>query len=240
MNRSLYAFLLFCLISLSLSAENNKNKWNIHAELSYVKTSGNSETETFATKIEGIRDFNATRLKLKGDFLYGKAEKRENTNKLTIDGRIERVVFEKFFGFAEDSYYRDKFSGYDYRNVLSAGIGYDILKTEKHKLKGMASLGYAVEKYRTGGSEEYPTGGLNLEYAWNIQENLKFKQELKYETDLNKTKIYFLNSNTALEVKINEYLSLGVGLKIAYQNKPPSESIKKTDKTFLTSLIYDF
>ena len=240
MKKYLKLILVICAFSSLVYAKETENRWKVHAELSYVKTSGNSETETFASKIEGNRDYNGTRVKLKGEFLYGKADKRENTNKLNLSGRLERVVFNKFFGFLQDDYYRDKFSGYDYRNVLSAGLGYDIFKTEKHKLKGMGSLGYAVEQYKAGGSEDYPTGGLNLDYVWDIKENLRFKQELKYETDLQKTDVYFLNSNTAFEVKINGNLSLGVGLKIAYQNKPPSPDIKKTDTTFLTSLIFDF
>ncbi|WP_457623759.1 DUF481 domain-containing protein [Persephonella sp.] len=240
MKKVLPIFLSVSLISIPSLSEEKKEGWKVHTELSYVKTSGNSETETFATKVEGNRDYNATRVKLKGEFLYGKANKKENTNKLNLLGRMERIVFGKFFGFMQDEYYRDKFSGYDYRNVFSAGLGYDIVKTEKHKLKGMTSLGYALEDYKSGGTEDYPTGGLNIDYIWDIKENLRFKQELKYETDLQDTEVYFVNSNSSVEVKINNNFSLGVGLKIAYQNSPPSKDIEKTDTTFLTSLIIDF
>jgi putative salt-induced outer membrane protein len=121
-----------------------------------------------------------------------------------------------------------------------AGIGYDLISTEKHNLKSLLSLGYASQKYEDGGSEDYPNLRLDINYVWKILENLKFKEDFNYQTSLTDTSLYYVNSDSSVQVKINTHFSLGVGLKIAYQNKPPTDDIKKTDTTFLTSLIVDY
>ncbi|WP_457638631.1 DUF481 domain-containing protein [Persephonella sp.] len=212
----------------------------LHAELSYVKTSGNSDTETFATKIEINAVYGKNRFLNKDSFLYGKTNKKENTNKLYLLGRWERLFGERLFGFVQGDYLRDKFSGYNYQTVWSAGLGYDLLKTEKHQLKLLSSIGYTFQDYKNGTSNDYTTGSLEADYRWNIQDNLQLKEELRYRTNLEDTQVYFVNSETSLQVKINAHFSLGVGYKVAYQNRPPSSGIKKTDTTFLTSLIVDF
>jgi len=214
--------------------------WNVHGELSYVKTSGNSDTETFATKVEANWKKELNRLIGKGIFLYGKVDSKENTNKLNLLGRWERLITDRLFGFVQGSYLQDKFSGFDYKTDWSAGLGYDIIKTDVHYLKGLASIGYSFLDYKVGGSDSYTTGTAELDYTWKIRENLLFKQLVEYQTNLEDTEIYFLKSDTSIQVKINANFSLGVGYKVFYQNKPPSKDIDKTDTTFLTSLIVDF
>ncbi|RMD46226.1 MAG: DUF481 domain-containing protein [Aquificota bacterium] len=226
------------IFNISFASENHA--WKIHGELSYVKTSGNSDIETFATKVEAKKDAFINRYNAKAEFLYGKADDKENTNKLYLLGRWERLFSKRAFGFIQGDYLRDKFSGYDYRSVLGAGIGYDILKSKKHYLKGLASLGYAFEDMKDKGTDDFMSGKLEMNYIWNVRENLRFKEDLDYLQSFKDKTVYYINSTTGLEVKINAHFSLGVAYKVNYQHRPPTVGIKKTDTTFLTSLVFDF
>jgi len=217
-----------------------KKDWKVHGELSYVKTSGNSDTEAFATKVEANWKKTVNRILGKGSFLYGKTDGKENTNKLYLLGRWERLLTERLFAFVQGDYLKDKFSGYDYKTIWSAGLGYDIIKTDAHYLKGLAAVGYTFSDYETGKSKNYTTGLLELDYKWKIRENLIFKQLFGYQVDMEDTEVYFLKSDSSLQVKINANFALGIGYKVFYQNKPPSKDIEKTDNIFLTSLIVDF
>jgi putative salt-induced outer membrane protein len=71
-------------------------------------------------------------------------------------------------------------------------------------------------------------------------ENLRFRENADYLVSFEDTDKYFINSETALEVKISEDFSLGVSYITAYQNQLPSPELKHTDTTFLSSLIIDF
>ncbi|WP_297473354.1 DUF481 domain-containing protein [Persephonella sp.] len=240
MKKKLFVYGLTALAVSNSFAKEGKAEWKTHGELSYVKTSGNSDTETFATKIETNLKKTVNRFLGKGEFLYGKTNNKENTNKLYLLGRWERLLNERLFGFVQGDYLRDKFSGYNYKTIWSAGLGYDIIKTEKHALKGLASLGYTFSDYKNGKNKDYTTGSAEFDYRWKIRENLTFKQLLRYDTNLEDTNVYFIKSDSSLAVKINAHFSMGIGYKVAYQNKPPSANIEKTDTTFLTSLIVDF
>ncbi|NPA57934.1 MAG: DUF481 domain-containing protein [Aquificae bacterium] len=224
----------------SAGEEAQDKDWKVHSELSYVKTSGNSDTEAFATKLEANWERTVNRLLGKGSFFYGKSDGRETANKLYLLGRWERLLTERLFAFVQGDYLKDKFSGYDYKTVWSAGLGYDIIKTDAHYLKGLAALGYTFSDYKTGGTDSYTTGLAELDYTWKIMENLLFKQLLGYQVNLENTDIYFIKSDSSLQVKINANFALGIGYKVFYQNKPPTKDIDKTDTVFLTSLIVDF
>ncbi len=229
-------FIALLIIGFSQAGD----EWKVHSEVSYVKTSGNSDIETFAAKIEAKKNEDINRYYTKGEFIYGKTDNKENTNRLYLLGRWERLFTGKLFGFLQGDYLHDKFSGFDYRTVWGAGLGYDIIKTKKHYLKTMASLGYTFEGMKSGGTNDYTSGKLEASYVWNIKDNLRFKEEVSYLQSFKDWTIYFINSTTSFEVKINSHLSLGVGYKIAYQHSPPSPDYQKTDTTFLTSLIFDY
>ncbi len=234
--KKLFLFLFIFAVSPVFA----KDRWKIHSEVSYVKTSGNSDTETLSVKTEVKKEEVINRYSFKGEFLYGKTDNKENTNKFYLLGRWERLLTKKLFGFIQGDYLRDRFSGFDYRTVWGFGLGYDFIKTKKHQLKGLVSLGYTFEDLKSGATDDYTSGKAEILYQWNIRENLKFKEDLNYLQSFKEYKIYYINSSTGLEVKINAHFSLGVGYKIAYQHSPPSTGIKKTDTTFLTSLIYDY
>ncbi len=232
------------LATLSVSAfpsEALKEKlWSVHIELSYVRTSGNINTQTLSEKLEIKREGKVNRLYFKNSALYATQEGSETANRIDASGRWERLFTERFFGFLTAGYERDKFSGYEYKVNGGPGIGYDLLKTKKHELKFLLSTPYYYNRIENDGIDNYGTAKAEIYYQWNIRENLRLKENANYFVNLSDTETYFVNSETSLEVKVNNYISLGVGYKLAYQNRPPEPGIKKTDTTFSTSLIIDF
>ncbi len=221
--------------------KNSKKKpFSLHIELSFVRTTGNSNTQTFSQKSDVRYEGKVHRLFLKNSALFATQDERETANRFDVNGRWERLFTDRFFGFVTTSYERDKFSGYEYKISGGPGVGYDIVKTLRHDLKGLFSTIYYYNRLEGNGTQEYPTAKAELFYQWHVRDNLKLKENLNYILNLQDTETYFINSETSLEVKINKYFSLGVGYKIAYQNKPPQEGIKRLDTTFSTSFIADF
>ncbi len=227
-----------------VSAEEAKKapEWKTHVELSYVATSGNTKTQTFAVKAETKREGEINRYLIKAYGLYSKSNDQETANQWLLNGRWEKILTKKMFAFVDATYLADKFSGYDYRLSLGPGVGYDFIKSEKHDLKGLFSVLYFYDKFSEGteSSDSYAAGKGEINYRWQIRENLKFKEDANFIISFNDTDKYFLNSETGIETKINNNISLGVSYKIAYQNQLPAPDVKHTDTTFLTSLIIDF
>jgi putative salt-induced outer membrane protein len=215
--------------------------WKFRAEGSYVRTTGNTDTQTLGAVVDASREVegDVNRYYAKGKALFAESDGDQTANRWFAEGRYERGFTERFFGFLTASYLKDKFSGYEYRFNAGPGLGYELVKTERHRLKGLLGVLWSHDEFEQGGSDSYAMGKATLDYAWQIRENLKFKQLVDYQASLQDSDVFFLKSETALEVKINTFLSLGVGYIVSYQNEPPADA-DETDTAFLTSLIVDF
>jgi len=207
-----------------------------------VTASGNTDTQTLSSKLDAKKEEEIHRYYLKGTILHAEERGEETANKSLLDGRWKRVLREKLFGFVTASYLKDKFSGYDYRMAGGPGLGYDLVRTEEHKLKCLISAIYSYDRYYEGDkdTDSYVSGKATIYYEWEILKNLRFKENADYLVSIEDTDKYFINSETALEVKVNGSVSLGVSYALAYQHRPPSPDIEHTDKVFLISLIVDF
>ncbi len=196
-------------------------------EFSYVDTSGNTDNQNLSGKLEFNKEEKKNRYYTKANALYTKDKEEETANKWSLEMRGERTFSKKFFGFIGANYITDKFSGYDYRASIGPGLGYDIIKIEKHYLKSFLSSLYNSDKSSEGAqkSDSYLSGKAAVNYTWQFKENLKFKQSSDYLFSFKNEKKYFINSETALEAKINAKLSLGISYLINYQRLLPSDEI---------------
>lgn len=263
MKRSLLV-VLFATASL-FAAESADNALKTHTELSYVKTDGNTETTAFALDFAAQKAWDAHKLKLDIDALYGEDSSVETKNKvlgeINYDYQFaEHLAFNYILG-----YKMDKFSGFDYQLYTGPGLKYIALNSEAHKLNLQANVLYSEDKtmkkyYDAAGDEivyPYPDGKgdavttdpsvtddytgyvIKGDYAWQIMENLKFVQEASYRGDFEESERYFVYSKSGIESKINSMLSLGISYKVDYTNTPPAGN-ERTDTTFMTSLIIDY
>ncbi|MBI5017127.1 MAG: DUF481 domain-containing protein [Deltaproteobacteria bacterium] len=224
-------------------AEEPKSPWKAQAAASYARTSGNTSTQTVAATAEAAYEPNPNRYYGKAGWMYGKNEGLTNTNKYYLDGRYERTITDRLFGFVNANFQKDKFSGYDYQWYVGPGLGYEFIKTDNHHLKGLAGVLYSYDKFPLGDSKDhdsYAAGLASAEYEWKITDTIKFKEAADYRVSLKDTNVYFINSNTTLEVKLAANLALGLGYLVNYRNDLPSKDLKHTDTTFLSSLIVTF
>lgn len=214
---------------------------NTHTELSYMTSSGNSNTDTLSLKSELSKKFDETKgVKGKITALYVTDDNGDAiANRHYLEGEYNHKVSKNFFGYLKANYTKDKFSGFDYRYNVGPGLGYHVpIENKDHSLDLSLGAMYSEDSIENGSSEDYQSGEVALKYAWKIQDGLKFKQDLSYRTDLDETDNYFADSTTALEYKITDMLSLGTSYTVNYQNESPTD--KNTDRIFLTSLIIDY
>ncbi len=249
MKKHIFIFIILACLVIPISSnagtegtEEPQSKIKTRTELSFVQTSGNTDTQTFSVKAEAKKEGVKNRYYLTAKALYAKEDGRETSNQSSIDGRWERVLSERLFGLLTSGFSMDKFSGYEYRLYAGPGLGYDLIKTDRHVLQSLLSLIYSYDEFSVGdiSSDKYVTGKVTLKYEWKILENLKFKEKLDYSVSFKDTNNFFIDSATAVEAKINRALSLGISYVVNYQNLLPSPEIKRTDTTFLTTLIIDF
>ncbi len=216
--------------------------WSTHIELSYVNTSGNTDTQAFAGRVELTGGSATSRFAFRSNALYGRSDGKENTNRFLVEGRWEGNLTDGLFFFLNATYLTDKFAGYDYRLFGGPGLGFRLISSERQELRGLTSVNYTHDKFRVPDkdSETYGNLDLALEYRWKVSSAVTFKNNSSYATSLKDSGHYFLNLETSIEVKASSFVSLGVSYGLAFQGRPPSDEYERLDATFFSSLIFDF
>ncbi len=216
--------------------------WKGRAELAYTRTSGSSETEAMAGSLEGTAEAGNNRYAVKGSGLYGKTDGRASASRWTAQGRYERLLTRRLFVFASAEYLKDTFSGYDARVAVGPGVGCDVLKSPGHELKVRISGLYNYDNFSASSedSETYASGKIAASYEWRVSEQVGFRQLLDYSVSAEDTKVYFINSETGLTVRVSNALAIGVTYGLNYQNVPPGPDAEHLDTTFTTSLVVGF
>ncbi len=223
------------------AAKPAQSPWHLRSEVSYVRTSGNTRTETFAGKLDASLQKRIHKFFVMGQYLYGRNRGREDSNKLALDGRWEAALNERFSGIVSLGYGRDKFSGFRYRLFLGPGLGYFLVKEARRTLQLSLALNCAYDRFSVGERRDLRslTGKALAKFDWQALDNLKLLQNLGHVVSFGEAGRYFVESETGLEARINKTFSVGFSYRLNHQNRPPAPEIRKTDTTFLTTLILD-
>ncbi|MBN2029882.1 DUF481 domain-containing protein [bacterium] len=233
--------LLLTLSSFSTNGQAQEKKRTIHLELAYAETSGNTSTRSFAGKFNFETEQEPNRFFLNNTYLMSRNRGKMNANRLTSDLRMERVLSGRLFGFLEINYLRDKFAGFDHRLSSGPGLGIDIITNPSHLLKSLASFKYDYENYSFDGTEssDYSSIDTDITYAWKINSQVEWKWQVDMSQSLKNRQKYFITGETHLSAGIGAGFSIGLSYLISYQNLVPESTIRRTDSSFLTSVIID-
>lgn len=241
--RGVFFFFICICTAVNIYAEEvqREGQWKMRTELSFADTSGNTDIQTLSGKLEIKKEESVNRYFFNGKILQVRDRDRETSNKISSEARWEKGITERLFALLTAGYIRDIFSGYEYRLSGGPGMGYTFIRTERHRLQYLLSSIYYYDKFSTGkNSDDYLTGKTTIRYEGKILENLKFKETLDSFISFKNTDKYFVDSESAIEVKINNLVSIGINYVVNYQNVLPVSGVEHTDATFLTTLIIDF
>jgi len=241
----MFRFFLGCILVWSslgaqeCESESLEDGMQAHAEFSYIDSQGNTNVSSlaFEGKAELMQDLNIYRLNASA--YKAQTDDVESKNKWTAELNYD-YQFDPYLSFNYLLGYKaDRFSGFDYQWYTGPGVGLEFVDSDIHKLDFQGNILYSEDKPDFSIADSYISLKVGGIYEWKIQDNLKFSQEANYRVNLENPENYFIYSKTAVAVKINATVSMGVSYKIDYVNSPPPQSVQ-TDRTFLASLILDY
>jgi len=90
-----------------------------------------------------------------------------------------------------------------------------------------------------GYSDEYAAYKAQALYTWLFSEKTKFTQDLRYRSQFDEAKNYFVYSKTAFVAKLSDIFSAGISYQVDYINEA-AEGKNNTDKTTMFNLIIDY
>lgn len=227
----------FGLVEIVLA---DPNVWSDVAELSFVKTGGNTDVQAllannafkypFSPDLTGSWNFHV---------LNGETNGTTTAERYDTELRMDYKNTDLFYSFGNVVWLQDKFAGINPRDYVGAGVGYKILNGPEHTLLAEAGLNYTTEKFTDGTGRDYMGGRLFGKYIYAFTEKNNFSQSVEYIPDFKDTTDYLINSETAVVSSLNGYLSLKASYVIKYNNLPPAGK-NNTDTIASTALVVNF
>ena len=209
--------------------------WQGEAELGYISTAGNSETETLNFKTKFIHE----RLRWKNTF-KAEATKTSDNGGITAQRSFAGIKTDykytaRSYLFGLFEYEENKFSGYVYQSNLVVGYGKKIINRDS--LKWDAEIGYGNKQSQLKNAIATNSGivYLSTELDWKLSDTASFNEKLTVESGEATT----TKSVSGLISKINSKLASKITYTVKHVDKVPA-GVKNTDRELAVTLVYSF
>jgi len=138
------------------------------------------------------------------------------------------------FLFTQGSWLSDRYNGYRSRSTLTAGYGRQVLSGPVARLRLEAGPGVRHDEFEGGGRQTKALAYGAASFSYQLTDSTEFIQGVSLLGNEDLT----ANSETGLNVKINDKFSLKVTYDVTYNSNTPSSAPKHTDTKTAVSLVY--
>jgi len=222
--------------------------WVNSLGLSYVGTSGNTDTSSLGLDFKTTRKPTPWGLDLAASFTRADDSGVTTAEQYYVGGRGIRALNDRWSIFAGLAWARDPFTGFDNRWLAEGGAELVAVKSEKHRLAFDAGLSWNSEDqifFDEVAMEEYTEtidwfgGVLGLTWDWAISKNASLSQRLLYHPNFDDTSDWRVGSDTAVTASLTKLLALKFSYLVRHRNKPIGDN-EKTDTTTKASVVLNF
>ncbi len=250
MKKSCYVLMLTSLLVVAGNAvaENEdksaeKSPWKSSVELGFIRTTGNTETQTLSAKADVTYEVDKWRHNGHAEG-YG-TESEDDTGNAVVSAERYELSGKSDYKFTELDYayglvklQKDRFSGFEYEHIVSLGYGRKVIKQDNMELDLEIGPGERFFKVDAIDAESDKEALLRLSanYWWQITANSKFTQKLS--TDIGE-EITSTESITGVQANINSTLALKFTYTVRHKTSVPVDTAK-TDTEAAMNLVYSF
>jgi putative salt-induced outer membrane protein YdiY len=215
--------------------------WAGSAGAGLALTSGNSDTSTVNAAYELKRDTGGNLVfRSNGLLVWGKSQGLQTSDRLTLDGRVERKISERTSLFGQTQYLRDAFKSIDYLVSPTIGISRMLLKDDRTELGVDVAAGVVWEQ----------NPGLELQTDGALTAGQQFSRKLTATTELREKVAAlwkmddFADALYQFGVGIAASITAATQMKVefldTYKARPPLPTVQKNDIAVLVSFVYKF
>lgn len=237
---------------------------SVEAEVGMMVTSGNTDSTSFAGKLDISQDLK----KWKNNYIFSAFYKEDEV--VIDDGgpgpdiTESQTTADKVFAsiqsdykldsehqglFAYVSYEDDKFSGFDYQATIAVGYSNRLFETDKSWLDYSVGPGMAIARTLETTddigtiipSEKTETFAVRLSgsYVYNFTDNAKFTQKLSSDISGDSDKNTKTKSETGVTATINGSMALKLSYIISHNTQPPFDK-EKRDTISAVTLVFTY
>lgn len=211
--------------------------WSGKGELGIALSRGNTESETVIGKVDVA--FSSARRKIAfgawGQYAStdGVESARRLGSHLTSGWRLDERRY--LYGSLRSE--RDAFGTYEYQWTATTGYGYEVFRSDAHRLFFEAGPGYRLAKDQ-GARVHHKEGiarGL-MDWSLKVTDTATLTDTLLVEAGRRNT---FVRNLLGVQVAVNKKLAMKAGLETRY-NSDVEPGIVQTDNLTTVNLVYNF
>ncbi|MBF0383069.1 MAG: DUF481 domain-containing protein [Magnetococcales bacterium] len=222
-------------------ADDDKKAWSAQTELSFVNTTGNSDSQNLALKNSLKYDLTQKiKLDWKLSIIRGESDGELSSESYATSLRGDYSYSKSLFLFITTGWEKDEFAGTESKISVGPGLGYKIIDGPKHSLSTEAGVNYVQEQFTDDTDNSFANGRLFTEYGYQFNKKSKFTQSVEYLHDFDNTDNFNVNSETAVTTAFNDIFSLKIGYTVKYDNEPLTSSFDKTDTVLNATVIANY
>jgi putative salt-induced outer membrane protein YdiY len=203
-------------------------------------TSGNSDTSTINAAYEVKRDYGGPFLfSSSGLLVWGKAQGELTSDRLALEGRVERKLNARTSLFGQTQYLSDSFKSIDYLVSPTFGVKRILFKNVRTELGVDAALGMVWEQ--NPGLELQTDGAVvaSQQLAHKLTATTDFRQKVSALWKMDDFGDALYNFTTGISATITAATQLKLEFLDSYKTRPPVD-IQKNDIALLVSFVYKF
>jgi len=213
--------------------------WSGSAGLSYLATTGNSDTSTLGFDFDIKRIPDPWGLQFTATYLKSDDNGETTAERYGAELRGDRKLSERWSIFLSGSAGKDRFAGFDLRAILSSGVNYKMLLGPRFLLDFDMGLTWTKENRIADEDLDFLGAVAGLNFAWVPRKGTSLSQKLQYFPNFDDTANWRFFSETAFQSAIAGPFSVKLSYEVRYQNEPVP-GFKKTDTTAKAALVVSF
>ncbi len=221
----------------------------VKAQAGYVSSHGDTNAQTANLKLSVIYTVADWKHDLELAGLYGKSNDIVSAERLVAGWQSNYNFSPRMFVFGALDYNDDKFSGFQYQETVSTGLGYSIIKLADATLDAQVGVGYrrlrpeTLDPLPDGDYTRTPlpeesgtvaTATIKGSYAFNSV--TKLTDVLATQSGSDNTMV---QNDLNLQVNMSKALAITAGYEVIHNTSPPA-GLTKTDTLVTFNLAYTF
>lgn len=215
------------------------SEWSNRADVGFVISSGNSDTQNLNTLIESLYKADVVQHLASLRISNEEAEAQTTKDQFDFDYGYKRLMTERWFVAGNAEYFADYLKGIDSRVTIGAGGGYQFWDNTFGALSVEAGIS-AVQEEIDGLDENNPAGRFALDYKRLLLANrleLFHKQAILVIPDPDRGQV--LSTSTGLRYSLSNQIDTIARVDLNHETKPaPGNS--KTDTTYTVGIGIKF
>ena len=242
MKRALWILILMLIVPVSVVAQEEEpppKPWSGVAEISYVATSGNTDTSTLGTSGELHYTRELWTGDLKAAYVEAESEGELRARTITALAGATRKLREDLGAFGRLGFLQNEFAGIDRQLSAEAGASWSVLEGEIHLLALELGGGFVSEDRIDAADRDFATASAGAKYRWKFSANGELAEEAVLRHNVEDSDDWRFVNVASISAGLNSILSLKLSHTLQYSNEPVP-GFDKTDTTTAAALVAKF